>query len=45
MFRIESGLEIVHMVNETEELLPETGAAANRAVTKEQQMKNHPLDP
>lgn len=45
MFRRESGLEVVHMVNETEGPLPETGAEANRAVTREQQMKAHPLDP
>lgn len=32
------------MVNGTEGSLPETGAEANTAVTREQQMKAHPLD-
>lgn len=45
MFRKESGLERIHVVNETEESLLETGAEANKAVTREQQMKAHPLDP
>lgn len=35
MSRKESGLEIVYMVNETEGPLPETGAEANRRVTRE----------
>ena len=45
MIRKEPGLEIVHMANETEGPVAGTGAEANRAVTREQQSKAHPLGP